>query len=96
MSDIWLQIIAGALTIIGAIITYVLVPLYKEKTTAEQQANIEYWVNVAVAAAEQLMQDKTGKDKKAFVLIFLRQKGIKIDAEQLDTLIEAAVYHLKN
>ena len=96
MNDLLLQIIAGALTIIGAIITYVLVPLYKEKTTAEQQANIEYWVSVAVAAAEQLLKDKTGKDKKAFVLIFLRQKGIKINAEQLDTLIEAAVYHLKN
>src|SRR5690554_2699856 len=81
--------------ILGAIVTYILIPLIKEKTTKEQRDNIYFWVRVAVGAAEQIYQEKgQGKLKKEYVLEFLISKGINITIEELDTLIESAVAEL--
>jgi hypothetical protein len=54
-------------------------------------------VTVAVTAAEQmkvagLLPD--GQQKKDYVLQFIRDKGITITDEELDALIEAAVYEI--
>ena len=47
------------------------------------------------AAAEKIFwREGEGVDKKAWVLEFLANKGIQIDAESLDVLIEAAVCKL--
>ncbi len=59
--------------------------------------DIELWVNIAVAAAEQMKNagllppDKT---KKTFVLKFIRDKGITITDQELDALIEAATFEV--
>ena len=46
--------------------------------------------------AEQIYRESgMGKEKKAFVLEFLEQKGLKIDLASIDNLIEAAVLELK-
>ena len=37
-----------------------------------------------------------GEEKKAYVLNWLREHGITVDAEKLDALIEVAVYDLTN
>lgn len=82
--------------LLGILITYVLIPLIKEKTTKEQRENVYFWVKVAVNAAEMIYNEKTqGQSKKLFVLDFLTDKGINIDMDELDTLIEAAVKELK-
>ena len=81
--------------LLGAIITYLIVPLIKQKTTKEQRENIYFWVKVAVAAAEQIYKEKgQGKLKKEYVVDFLVSKGINITIQELDILIEAAVKEL--
>ena len=55
------------------------------------------WVNIGVAAAEQmkvagLLPDE--QEKKDFVLKFIKDKGINITDKELDALIEAAVYEI--
>lgn len=81
--------------ILGAIITYVLVPFFKSKTTKEQRDNIYFWVKIAVQAAEMIYAEKgQGKLKKEYVLEFLTSKGIDITIQELDVLIEAAVKEL--
>lgn len=88
-------IIKIILPILGAIITYLIVPLVKQKTTKEQRENIYFWVKVAVAAAEQIYKEKgQGKLKKEYVVDFLVSKGINITIQELDVLIEAAVKEL--
>lgn len=90
-------IIKIVIPIIGAIITYLIVPFLREKTTKEQRGNIEFWVRIAVNAAEQIYKEKGhGKQKKEYVLDFLSSKNINISEQQLDLLIEAAVYELNN
>lgn len=90
--DIIVKII---IPILGAVVTYILVPWIKEKTTAEQQKNIKFLVQVAVNAAEQIFEEAgQGDKKKQYVIDFLNSKGINITEKELDILIEAAVFEL--
>ncbi len=62
-------IIEAVAALIGVIITCVLIPYIKSKTTTEQ--------------------------KKAYVIAWLKERGITVDEAELDALIEAAVYELE-
>lgn len=78
-----------------AVVTCVLVPYIKSKTTAEQQKEINAWVKIAVSAAEQIYKGQgRGEEKKAYVLEWLRERGVTVDEARLDAMIEAAVYEL--
>ena len=78
-----------------AVVTCVLVPYIKSKTTAEQQKEINAWVKIAVSAADQIyVGSGRGEEKKAYVLEWLRAHGVTVDDEKLDAMIEAAVYEL--
>ena len=84
-------IIEAVFALLAAIITAIVIPYIKSKTTASQQAEI------AVTAAEQIYTGSgRGEEKKAYVLNWLQEHGITVDAEKLDALIEAAVYDLTN
>lgn len=81
--------------LIAALITAFLIPYIKSKTTAQQQAEINAWVRIAVAAAEQIYTGSgRGQEKKAYVLNWLREHGVTVDEDKLDAMIEAAVYDL--
>ena len=82
--------------LLGAIITGVLIPYIKTKTTREQRENIYTIVFHAVKAAEQLLKkkDQTGEKRKESVINYLSNKGVKLTIEDLDVLIEAAVREL--
>ena len=82
-------IIEAVFALLAAIITAIVIPYIKSKTTASQQAEI--------TAAEQIYTGSgRGEEKKAYVLNWLQEHGITVDAEKLDALIEAAVYDLTN
>ena len=90
-------IIEAAAAVIAAIITVVVVPYIKSRTTAQQQQEINAWVKIAVTAAEQIYKGHDrGEEKKAYVIEWLREHGITVDADKLDAMIEAAVYELTN
>ena len=83
--------------LLGAILTYLIVPLILQKTTKQQRENIYFWVTVAVQAAEQIYKEKgQGKLKKEYVITFLQSKGINLTIQELDVLIEAAVLELNH
>ena len=88
-------IIEAVAALIGVIVTCVLIPFIKSKTTASQQAEINAWVKIAVSAAEQIFKGSgRGEEKKAYVIAWLKEHGVKVDETELDALIEAAVYEL--
>ena len=89
-------IIEAAFMLIAAVITAVIVPYIRSKTTDTQRAELQALVRIAVTAAEQLyVGTGKGKEKKAYVLEWLNERGITVDSEKLDALIESAVYSLK-
>ena len=88
-------IIEAVFALIAVVITAIVIPFIKSKTTAAQQATINSWVRIAVAAAEQIyIGSGRGGEKKAHVLAYLNSKGITFDPESVDLMIEAAVYEL--
>ncbi len=88
-------IVKVVIPILGAIITYILVPFFKSTTTKQQRENIYFWVRIAVQAAEMIYVEKgQGKLKKEYVVEFLTSKGINITLQELDVMIEAAVKEL--
>lgn len=90
-------ILKAVVMLIAVVVTYVLVPYIKGKTTAEQQTKINLWVKVAVEAAEQIyVGSGRGIEKKQYVIAFLKEHGLTVDEKALDAMIEAAVYELKN
>ena len=88
-------IIEAAFALIAAVITAIVIPYIKKKTTVAQQQEINSWIRIAVAAAEQIyVGSGRGVEKKAHVMAFLKSKGITLDVESVDAMIEAAVYEL--
>ena len=86
-------IIEAVAALIGVIVTCVLIPFIKSETTASQQAEINAWVKIAVSAAEQIFKGSgRGEEKKQYVIAWLKERGVTVN--ELDALIEAAVYEL--
>lgn len=90
-------IIEAVFALAAAVITAIVIPYIKSRTTAQQQAEINAWVKIAVSAAEQIYTGSgRGEEKKAYVLNWLAEHGITMDEERINALIEAAVYDLNH
>jgi len=88
-------IITSIIGILSIIITVVLIPLIRSKTTVSQQNALMTAVHIAVFAAEQIYKAaKSGADKKSYVLKELNRRGITYNADDIDAAIEAEVQSL--
>lgn len=89
------QIVEALISLIAAVITCVVIPLIRSKVTTAQFEKIKMYVGIAVKAAEQIyVGNGRGTEKKQYVVEYLENLGLKVDAETLDKLIEAAVFDL--
>lgn len=88
-------ILEAIVYLIIAIVGVFVIPYIKSKTTVEQQTEIAAWVKIAVKAAEQLYTGcGRGEEKKQYVLNWLNERGIKVNTDELDAMIESAVFEL--
>ena len=87
-------IINAAVALLAAIITVFVVPWIRRKTTAQDREAMLAWVEIAVAAAQQLFYGLDGEARKDYVVSFLAERGYSVDAGALDAAIEAAVLKL--
>lgn len=97
MNDMTFMILKMVISITTALVTVYLIPFIKSQTKTKQQEELLTIIDIAVKAAEQTIHDpKSGSIKKAEVITFvtswLNEHNIKITEDQLDKLIEAAVY----
>ena len=100
MDDGLFQIILAVIPVLCTILTVYIIPLIKEKIGNENLAKYEYWVNIAVKAAELIwVETGHGEDKKQYVIDFMNNmfnsKKIIITEEQINLLIESAVKNMK-
>ncbi len=95
MNTVTYQIATLVISLIGVILSGLIVPWLRMKIGKEKISQVQMWVNVAVAAAEQIFSaPQQGPSKKVYVIEFLESKGIKITEQELNVLIEAAVFEL--
>lgn len=88
-------IFVGLFTIGWGLLLAVVIPAIRRNTTMAQQEELNYWIYVAVQAAEQLYKGSgMGKQKKQAVLDFLAEHGYTVDAMAIDAMIESAVFEL--
>lgn len=92
MDEGLVKIILAVIGLLGTIITVVVVPYLRSRTTEIQRDNIYNIVMLAVQAAEQIyFKPGEGEMKKKYVINYLGSKGIKLTIEDLNIFIEAAV-----
>ena len=99
MNEILFEIIKVVVMVAVLVLTRYLIPWLRAKIGADKLAVAEKWVKYAVLKAQQVLWEKNGQDKKAYVTEFLKEiliaKNIALSDEQLDVLIEAAVKQMK-
>lgn len=93
MTDLTL-VVNAVITLAAALITAFVIPWLKRNTSAKDREEFLKWVEIAVAAAEQLFYATQGTEKKKFVVQFLNDKGFTFSEEEVNTAIEGAVLRL--
>ena len=88
------QIISAVIALISALVSAFLIPWLRTKIDANKLQTIKTYVEIGVKAAEQLYTATDGEEKKAYVINFLAEHGIRFDVSTIDQLIEAAVLQL--
>ena len=90
-------IVEAILAFVAVVITSIVIPYIKKRTTTEQQKEIVAWVKIAVTAAEQIYAGSgRGPEKKMYVIDWLADRNITVDTNKIDAIIESAVYELNN
>lgn len=87
-------IIEAVIVLIVALISAFVIPWLKTKIGANKMNDFLKWVDIAVAAAEQLYNSTEGSKKKYYVESFLQNKGYSVNSAELDVAIEGAVRKL--
>lgn len=100
MNDVLFEVLKAVVVLVIVLLTRYAVPWIKLQVDNTRYEWVIQCAELAVKSAEQtILGSKTGAEKKAIVTKFLReqlqQKNISLSDEQLNTLIEAAVYTLK-
>lgn len=89
----WTEVIISLATII---LTSVIIPLIRNRLSADKLEKAQFIANEAVKAAEQLFEHGDNEAKYAYVVDVLEKAGIKLKPEIVKALIEAAVIAMKD
>ena len=91
-------VILAIISVLGAILTKVLVPYLKTKIDEQKLSEIKFWVDIAVIAVEKAFETEPGMGevKKYQVMEFIQKLNLPITEEQLELLIDAVVEEIIN
>ncbi|MBR2483547.1 MAG: holin [Oscillospiraceae bacterium] len=88
------EVVQAMIALVTALLSVVVVPWLRTKFDAEEMKVFLRWVEIGVAAAEQLYAVHEGEQKRLYVMQYLRDKGYTTDVEDIENAIEAAVLQL--
>ena len=87
-------ILEAIIALAVAIITAIVIPWIKSKTTAQNREDLLKWVDIAVAAAQQLYHQYSGQQRLDYALSILEEKGFNVNDGVVVDAVEAAVLKL--
>ena len=98
MNEATMILLKVVLSVVLALLTGYLIPYLKTKIQDAKRYQLLEAVEMAVKAVQQTLKDNELKKETVvnYVSKYLMENGINIDASELDFLIEAAVYRMKN
>lgn len=88
------SILEAVIALAAAVITVFLLPWLSARTTAEERKELLGWVDIAVAAAQQLYHQCSGRQRLDYALSVLEEKGFDVDDGVVLDAVEAAVLKL--
>ncbi len=88
------NILEAVIALAVAVVTVFLLPWLSSKTTAEERKELLGWVDIAVAAAQQLYHQCSGQQRLDYALSVLEEKGFDVDNGAVLDAVEAAVLKL--
>jgi len=88
------SILEAIIALATAIITVFLLPWLSARTTAEERKELLGWVDIAVAAAQQLYHQCSGQQRLDYALSVLEERGFDVDDGVVLDAVEAAVLKL--
>lgn len=101
MNDILYEILKSVVVLVLILLTRYAVPYLKQRLENSKYDWVVKWAEIAVRSTEQtVFGDKKGPERKAIVTKFIKgmllQKNVSLSDEQLDNIIESAVFAMKN
>lgn len=82
------EIMVGIISLLGIVLTGIIIPLVKAKLNETQLNKLNYWMEVLIAAAETHYQGQAmGEKKKEWVLAQLKNVGLNFD----ESIVSAAI-----
>ena len=88
------NVIEAAVALLAAILSAFLIPWVRSKLSAAQTAELLRWVDIAVAAAQQLYHQADGERRLDYALELLAHRGYDINDSSVLDAVEAAVLKL--
>ena len=99
MNELVLEIVKLVVMLVVTGVCAYVVPYLKSGIGADELDRVAFWAKQFVLKAQQVMWAKTGGERKGYVMEALteiaKEAKIKITAEQLDAIVEAAVKAMK-
>ena len=99
MNELVLEIVKLVVMLVVTGVCAYVVPYLKSGIGADELDRVAFWAKQFVLKAQQVMGAKTGEERKEYVMEALteiaKEAKIKITAEQLDAIVEAAVKAMK-
>lgn len=98
MTDIT-PILLSIIALLLAVLTVFVIPFLKKKMGVDDFNKLYSIVKIAVRAAEQIFKTThpeggAGAEKKEYVLRYLEDLGYLVDCEEINMMIENAVYEI--
>ena len=88
------NIVEAVITLAVAVTSAFVIPWIKSKTTAQDREELLAWVDIAVAAAQQLYHHLDGQARLDHALSVLAAQGFDVDNDAVLDAVEAAVLKL--
>lgn len=88
------SIVEGVIALAVTVLTVFVLPWISGKTNAQEREDLLRWVDIAVAAAQQLYYQMDGEARLNYALALLEEKGYDIDDGAVVDAVEAAVLKL--
>lgn len=92
----YVRIFQGVMIILCSIAYSLIIPMFAKFVGVENFNKLRRTAEILVRSTEQIMGESTGKDKKEFVLEKLQHTFPKMKREELEEMLETAVFEMNN
>lgn len=98
--ELFIKICSGIITIVVAVVMYVLIPYISSKLNKTQLEKLDYYLNLAVRCANQIYTPEQWEQKKAYVTEYITdvvntKLKLSLNEKDIDMLIEGVVNSVK-